>query len=135
MFVLDSCICIDLMRGNLPYAYKLMRESDPCLFKIPAVVAAELYFGAENSSRPTENHLLVERFLQPYEILPFTNACARAYAHIRSALNEMGKPIGPNDLLIAATAIANQATLVSNNSKEFERVDGLRVESWYEVDL
>ena len=135
MFVLDSCICIDLMRGKLPYAYKLMSESNPALFKVPAVVAAELYFGAENSAHPTENYLLVERFLQPYEILPFNDACARAYAPIRYKLKEKGKPIGPNDLLIAATAIANQATLVSNNDREFVRIEGLRLENWYEIDL
>ena len=135
MFVLDSCICIDLMRGKLPYAYKLMSESDPAQFKIPAVVAAELYFGAENSNTPAENYMLVERFLQPYEMLPFDDACARAYAPIRKALNSKGKPIGPNDLLIAATAIAHQATLVSNNDREFARIEGLRIESWYEIEL
>ena len=135
MFVLDSCICIDLMRGALPYAYKLMSESDPALFKVPAVVAAELFYGAENSASPTENYLLVERFLQPYEILPFNEACARAYAPIRHRLKEKGKPIGPNDLLIAATAIANQATLVSNNSKEFACIEGLRLENWYEIEM
>ena len=135
MFVLDSCICIDLMRGNLPYAYKLMRKNDPSMFKIPAVVAAELYFGAENSERPSENYLKVEQFLQPFEILPFDDLCARAYAPVRKALYAQGKPIGPNDLLIAATAIAHQAALVSNNDREFARIEGLRLENWYEFSL
>ena len=135
MFVLDSCVCIDLMRGKLPIAYDLMRSSSPSQFKIPAVVAGELYFGAENSSNASRSHLVVAAFLQPYEILPFDDACAHAYSTIRSSLKKRGRPIGPNDMLIAATAIANQAILVSNNTKEFSRVEGLRLESWHEVGV
>ena len=133
MYLLDSCVCIDLMRGKLPYAYDLMRASDPKLFAVPAIVVAELNFGAEKSANPEKNRLLTERFLAPYEIVPFGAACAHAYGLIRNQLRKDGTPIGPNDLLIAATAIANQAVLVSNNASEFARVKGLRFESWYEM--
>ena len=133
--MLDSCVCIDLMRGKLPYAYDLMRASDPKLFAVPAVVAAELSFGIENSANPEKNRMLTERFLAPFEIVPFNASCARAYGLIRNQLRKDGLVIGPNDLLIAATAVANQAVLVSNNDNEFKRVKGLRLESWYEVDF
>ena len=65
----------------------------------------------------------------------FTAQCAHAYGKIRSQLKRGRKLIGPNDMLIAATAMANQATLVSNNRKEFARIQGLELESWYEVDI
>ena len=135
MYLLDSCICIDLMRGKLPYAYDLMRASDPKLFAVPAIVVAELSYGVEKSSNPERNRLLTERFLAPYEVIPFDNACALAYGTIRNQLRMEGCTIGPNDLFIAATAIARQATLVTNNVREFQRVRGLHVESWYEVEL
>lgn len=135
MYLLDSCVCIDLMRGKLPYGYSLMRQSDPKLFGVPAVVVAGLEFGIARSANPRKNRLLTERFLAPYAIVPFDGNCARAYGKIRDDLRHKDSAIGPNDLLIAATALANQATLVSNNRKEFIRIDGLAFESWYEIDL
>lgn len=135
MYYLDSNICIDLMRGRLPSAYQLMRASSPKLFAIPAVVEAELRTGAEKSNRPQENRLLLERFLSPYETIPFDSRCAIAYGAIRTRLERRGLTIGPNDLLIAATALANGAILATNNAREFERVEGLMVESWAEVEL
>lgn len=135
MYYLDSNICIDLMRGRLPSAYQLMRASSPKLFALPAVVEAELRTGAEKSNRPQENRLLLERFLSPYETIPFDSRCAIAYGAIRTRLERRGLTIGPNDLLIAATALANGAILATNNAREFERVEGLMVESWAEVEL
>ena len=135
MYLLDSCVCIDLMRGKLPYAYELMRASDPKLFAVPAIVVAELHFGAEKSANPQKNRMLTERFLAPFDIVPFDAKCAHAYGVIRNQLREDRCLIGPNDLLIAATAVANQAMLVSNNDNEFKRVKGLRLESWYEVEF
>lgn len=135
MYLLDSCVCIDLMRGKLPIAYDLMGKSDPHIFGVPAIVVAELSFGVERSSNPEKNRLLTERFLAPYTIVPFDAACARAYGVIRNQLRKDGRLIGPNDLLIAATAVAHQAVLVSNNVDEFKRVEGLRLESWHEANV
>lgn len=134
MYMLDSCICVDLMRGNLPSAFELMRNSSPRYFKIPAVAAAELYFGVENSSSPKDYLLATERFLQPYEIVPFDGACAKAYAAIRNQLKLAGKTIGANDMLIAATALAHQARLATKD-KSFTCVPGLQVEMWGEAKL
>lgn len=135
MYYLDSCICIDLMRGHLPVAYDLMKRSDPSLFRIPSIVVGELLCGVERSTHVEKNRLLVERFLQPFAVAQFDEAAARAYGRIRAHLQKEGMLIGPNDLLIAATALAHQAVLVSNNAKEFKRIPELRFESWYESPI
>jgi tRNA(fMet)-specific endonuclease VapC len=134
-YMLDSCVCIDFMRGRLPLGYEVLRKSDPRLFGIPAVVAAELRLGAEKSRDAERNRLLVESFLLPFEIVPFDSACSIEYARIRAELESKGTPIGPNDYLIAATARACGAVLVTNDDSEFKRVNDLTLESWYEVDL
>ena len=133
MYLLDSCICIDFLRGRLPYAYDLMRNSDPRLFKIPAVVEGELLVGVEKSSRPEKARWLVDEFTLPFDVLPFDSDCAREYGRIRALLERSGKKIGHNDLFIAATALANNAVLVTNNMDEFKRVPGLSLECWYEM--
>ena len=71
----------------------------------------------------------------PFEIVPFNDACVVQYAKIRAQLERTGKTIGANDYLIAATALAHSAVLVTNNVKEFKRVPGLSLECWDEVDL
>ena len=134
-YLLDACVCIDFMRGRLPLGYDILRQSDPSLFGVPAVVAAELRLGAEKSREVEKNRLMVESFLMPFEIVPFDSSCAIEYARIRADLESKGTPIGPNDYLIAATARAHGAVLITNNDSEFKRVEGLTLESWYEVDL
>ena len=75
-YMLDSCVCIDFMRGRLSLGYEVLRKSDPRLFGIPAVVAAELRLGAEKSRDAERNRLLVESFLLPVEIVTFDSACS-----------------------------------------------------------
>lgn len=135
MYLLDSCVCIDFMRGRLPYGYKMLKNSDPRLYAIPAIVEAELRTGAEKSKDPVENRRLLETFLLPFKVVPFDSRCALKYAALRSHLEAQGRKIGPNDMLIAATALAHDAVLVSNNDREFKRIPGLVVESWYEEDV
>lgn len=133
MFLLDSCVCIDFLRGNLKKGYDLMRKSDPRLFKIPSVVQAELLLGAAKSNNPDTNRFFVEQFLLPFDILPFDSRCAREYASIRSYLEKEGKKIGPNDLMIASIARVHNAVLVTHNMREFKRVPGIELEDWAEV--
>lgn len=134
-YLLDACVCIDFMRGRLPFGYGILRQSDPALFGVPAIVAAELRLGAEKSHNVAKNRLMVESFLAPFEIVPFDSACAIEYARIRADLESKGTPIGPNDYLIAATARAHGAVLITNNDSEFKRMEGLTLESWHEVEL
>lgn len=135
MYFFDTDTCIEFLRGNLPHAQSLMKSVSPKQFGIPSVVAAELYFGAENSAFPAEEKDRVERFLAPFQIVAFDEGCIRNYAAIRFHLKKQGCMIGPNDLLIAATALSHGAVLVTNNASEFQRVRGLIIESWEEVRL
>ena len=135
MYFLDSDICINLLRGKLPVTYELMSKSDPKIFGIPAIVEGELRTGAQKSNHPKKNLLLVENFLSPFQRIPFDSECAISYAKIRARLEQKGNVIGPNDLLIAATAKAHGATLVTGNVREFMRVDGLDIEYWEDLNI
>lgn len=135
MFFLDSDTCINLLRGRLPNTYEHMRSVSPKLFGIPAIVEAELRTGAQKSDRSRKNHQLLERFLEPFQSIPFDRECAIAYSRLRAELEATGRSIGPNDMLIAATALAHGATLVTGNVREFTRVEGLVVEDWDDSPL
>ncbi|WP_296010496.1 type II toxin-antitoxin system VapC family toxin [uncultured Adlercreutzia sp.] len=135
MYLLDTDTCIEILRGRLPLAQEYMRKGSPDMFGVPAIVEAELLFGAANSNNPEEGRFCVETLLSPLQVLPFDSRCAAHYANVRADLKKRGCMIGPNDLLIAATALANSAVLVSNNTREFKRVQGLMLESWGEESL
>ena len=135
MYFLDTCICIDFLRGRLPNVYRLMREGRPEDFRIPAIVAAELWFGAEHSLNPARESAIVGAFLDAFETAPFDAKAAREYGRIRQELGSQGRLIGDRDMMIAATARAQGATVVTENVGEFARVSGLQLESWVEVEL
>lgn len=135
MFMLDTCICIEFLRGTMPSVLAMLQANEPAAIRIPAIVEAELLLGAEKSVRVDENREKVALFLAPFARIPFDSACAKTYAAVRADLERRGCPIGPNDLMIAATALAHGATLVTSNVREFERVEGLVVENWAECAL
>lgn len=135
MYLLDTNILIDLSHGKLNAGFDLMRQSDASLFKVPAIVKAELLLGAAKSQRPEQTRFRLESLLLPFETLPFDDRCAEFYVKIRSMLEAQGKTISANDYIIAATALAHSAVFVTNNVKEFQRVPGLSLESWEEVDF
>lgn len=134
MYMLDSNICIEFMRGRLPYAYELLKNSDPSLFKIPAVVKAELMHGAMRSNNQSANLYMTECFLEPFEIVPFDSACANSYAQVRCSLEKLGMKIGSNDMMIAATALAKGAVLVTRDN-HFSRIPGMPLEHWEETEI
>ena len=103
------------------------RPEDVC---ISSITMAELEYGVQHSSKPQENQLALLTFLAEIRILPFDSAAAMEYGIIREDLTREGQLIGGNDLLIAAHAKANHLTLVTNNTREFERVKGLKLENW-----
>jgi tRNA(fMet)-specific endonuclease VapC len=95
-----------------------------------SIVVAELHYGALHSGNPQRNLAVVHQFLQLFKSLPFEDADARLHAEVREHLARQGRPIGPHDLLIAAIALRNGLTLVTNNTSEFSRVPGLKLEGW-----
>lgn len=97
---------------------------------LSAITVAELEFGIAASQRPVDNFNRLERFLVDFEVLPFDRAVAHCYGPLRKTLQAQGTPIGPLDFLIAAHALALKATLVTNNTREFQRVSGLKLTDW-----
>lgn len=135
MYFLDTCICVEFLRGRLKSGYELMQKGRHEDFQLPSIVVAELFFGAEHSSNPVRESAIVEAFVGAFQIAPFDAASAREYGRLRQSLGEKGQLIGDRDIMIASCAIANQAILVSRNIKEFKRVPNLRLETWEEQDL
>lgn len=130
MYLLDTNACIAVLNGSSPTLVARVQSHSPGDILLCSVVKAELIYGAYHSSRAADNLRLLYRFFEPFISLPFDDACCDVYGRIRSDLARNGTPIGPNDLLIAATTVANDLTLVTANRKEFGRVAGLQIENW-----
>jgi tRNA(fMet)-specific endonuclease VapC len=94
------------------------------------IVQIELYYGAYKSLQRQQNLAILERLFNQFTILPFDSRAAQIAGLIRAQLAALGAPIGPYDLQIAAIALANNLILVTHNTREFSRVDGLRFEDW-----
>jgi len=106
------------------------RSHPPADIAFCAVVKAELLYGAYRSTRREDNLRLLTSLFQLFKSLPFDDAAADTYGRIRADLTARGTPIGPNDLMIAAIALAHHLTLVTHNTREFGRVEGLHLEDW-----
>lgn len=130
IFRLDTNACIRLLNErDTPLARKLasvLRRE----VALSLITKAELYFGAYRSARRDANLAVLRRFFREFATLTFDEKCEEVYGVIRAQLAFAGTPIGPNDLLIAATALANDFTIVTRDTGEFGRVKGLRVEDW-----
>ena len=127
--MLDTNAVSDLVRRPDGAVARRAAVVEPGTMAVSIVVAAELRYGAERrgSVRLTSQ---LEAVLSALDTLPLTEPADRHYGMIRSELEQLGRPIGYNDLLIAAHARALGATLVTNNVREFRRVPGLTVEDW-----
>lgn len=130
MRLLDTNICIPLINRAEPALAERLLAADPAELVLCSIVRAELEFGARNSSNVAENLDRVERFCSAFESIPFDDDAAAYYGEIRSHLRREGRPIGANDLMIAAIAVANDLTLVTRNVSEFARVPRLATETW-----
>lgn len=127
---LDTNICIYFLKGTFPALKDNLLSRNPASIGIPALVKAELLYGARKSSRREENLEKITRFLFPFEIAVFDNAAAEAYAKLRLQLEQQGSPVGPNDMVIAAIVLANNGTLVTHNTREFSKIKNLPLEDW-----
>ena len=129
-FLLDTNVCIQLLNQQHSTLAQRLASVPRNEVALSSITKAELFFGAYGSARREANLSLLRRFFQEFVTLPFDEKCEEVYGMVRAALRFAGTPIGPNDLLIAATALANDCTIVTRNTGEFGRVKGLRVEDW-----
>jgi tRNA(fMet)-specific endonuclease VapC len=132
-YLLDTNACIDFLTGRFPEVAERILASDPDDLCLSSVVVAELRYGADKSQKKAENHGRIDVLLGDVRCLDFDPAAAAVSGRIRAELERRGEPIGPYDLLIAAHALSLGLTLVSDNLKEFRRVEGLPLENWREA--
>jgi tRNA(fMet)-specific endonuclease VapC len=133
-YLLDTNTCIRHLNHRSESSIRRLSEIAPEDIAVCSVVKAELFYGASRSNNPEKSLSAQRLFLDRFVSLTFDGKAAEQYGYIRAQLATLGTPIGPNDLLIAAIALANDLTLVTNNTREFERVVGLRIESWETSD-
>lgn len=129
-YLLNTNVLIDYFNGRYPAVIEKLQalpSEDLCT---SSIVAAELRYCADKSSRSQENHRRIDIALAEILCIPFDSAAATSYGTVRSQLEEQGRAIGPNDLMIAAHALSLGLVLVSDNEAEFRRVPGLRVDNW-----
>lgn len=130
MWMLDTDTCVFLIRARSPALLARLRQEDPAEVLVSSITAAELAYGAARSSRPEQNRDALAQLLAVLTVAPFDDLAASAYGEVRARLERAGTPIGSMDTLIAAHALNRGCTLVIHNTREFERVAGLRFEDW-----
>ncbi len=129
-FLLDTNICVFLIRNKSEILRRHIRSQRVGDLGVSAITESELRFGADKSSDPAGNNAVLERFFLTLPVLAFDSGCSREYGRVRAFLEKMGKPIGSMDTLIAAHALSAGLTVVTNNTREFNRVPDLRVVDW-----
>jgi len=127
-YLLDANVVITLLNDATSYLAQRTRREKPTDVALSAIVAHELFYGAFKSRRATRNVALIDSL--QFVVLEFDKDDARRAGEVRAFLASSGTPIGPYDVLIAGQAKARDLTLVTNNTDEFSRVPGLRIENW-----
>ena len=128
--LLDTSMCIELIRGRSSLVLKRLRRREVGQVGISAITLAELQYGVAKSTDPARNKIALAEFCAPLEVVPFDDHVAAVYGQVRAKLEGAGEPVGPLDTLIAAHALAVHCVLVTCNEREFRRVTGLKVENW-----
>lgn len=131
MYVLDTNTLIYFFKGMGNVNRRLLSVS-PKDIAIPSVVVYELEYGIAKSTSPKKRQKQLKELISLVNLLPFNELAAKKSADIRALLEKQGTPIGPYDTLIAGTALAVNGVLVTNNTKEFDRVKPLKLENWYQ---
>ena len=130
MYLLDSNICIFLIRNKTLLLRERIKMYSPSLLHLSVITVAELEYGAAKSKTPVKEHQAVLDFVSPFKIIDFKPNDAENFGLIRAYLEKKGTPIGPYDMEIAAQAMTNNLIIVTNNVGEFERVPWIKVEDW-----
>jgi tRNA(fMet)-specific endonuclease VapC len=129
MYYLDANICIYFLKGKYQSLQEKLRSVSPNDIRIPAIVEAEILVSVEKGAKKITRKLW-NNFFDAFEIIVFDEAAARQYASIRAYLEKEGNTIDQNDLIIAATVLANDGILITAKIKEFKRVPNLIIEDW-----
>lgn len=129
-YMLDTNICIYAIKHKPEQVFIRLLEHDPSEICISSVTYAELVYGVEKSMAVDRNRLALTLLLANIEIMNFDSLAAESYGKVRADLERKGTPIGPLDMMIAGHAKALGYAIVTNNTKEFERVEGVIVENW-----
>lgn len=127
-YLLDTNICILLLR-NRELVRERLRAVGPASCFISEITVAELYFGATKSPSSVQEFLRTEAFIASAQVLPIAPAL-RSYAQQRWRLQQLGQPLDDFDLLIGATALVEKLVMVTNNTKHFNRIQGITLEDW-----
>jgi tRNA(fMet)-specific endonuclease VapC len=128
-WMVDTDTCIAVIKGHAG-AIKKLRGKSIGQVGISAITLSELNFGAAKSSRPEQASAALAEFTLALEVAAFDAELAPVYGSVRASLAKRGRPIGPLDTLIGSHALALDITLVTHNTREFSRIDGLRLEDW-----
>lgn len=129
MYLLDTNICIYVINNKPAQVFEKFKQFKIGELAVSSITASELAFGVEKSGSE-RNKQALNKFLMPLEIIPYDDQAIWHYARLRQQLQSTGKTIGSLDMLIAAHALSLGVTLVTNNTKEFERIEGLKLENW-----
>ena len=128
-YMLDTNICIYVIK-NRPAGLRERFNSLADQLCMSAITLAEVIYGAEKSARPVENLAIIEQFAARLDVLSFGERAATHYGQLRAELERAGHPVGIHDMMIGGHSRSEGLTLVSNNLREFQRMEGLRLENW-----
>jgi tRNA(fMet)-specific endonuclease VapC len=129
-YLLDTNVCVGYLNGRAIGVRRHLEVMPPSEIVLCSVVKAELFYGAMKSSNPAFTLARQQTFISQFVSLPFDDSAAEQYGHLRALLQKQGNLIGPNDMLIASIALANNVILVTHNTDEFSRVPDLQMEDW-----
>lgn len=128
--MLDTNICIYIIKQQPPSVLNRFIEYQIGDIGISSITLSELRYGVAKSQYKEKNGNALDEFIIPLEVVPFDEGAALAYGDVRASLENAGTPIGSMDYLIAAHALSLGVTLVTNNTREFNRVTGLTIADW-----
>jgi len=129
-YMLDTNICIYIGRKRPPHLLARFEDLEPGEAVVSVITWGELRYGAEKSEQRDNVLRLLDEFSALVPVAPLPAAAGKSYGAVRAAVEDKGVPIGNNDLWIAAHALVDDLTLITNNEREFKRVQGLRLENW-----
>jgi len=129
-YLLDTNICIYIIKKKPLKVLEKFKTFPLGSIAISTITLAELQYGIQKSSLPDKNLIALNQFITPLEVIEFDYNATIQYGKVRAILERKGKPIGPLDTLIGSHALSLGATIVTNNVKEFEKIEGLKIENW-----